>query len=156
MSEAPATPNGGDGDDGGSDTEDGEETGGAQASRDDPAESDEPSSAATDVNEDEDEEEDADASSSSEEASADSARPAPDAEGWVVQVGSFTRETNALVLRDRLREAGFDAFAEQSDNGERTLWRVRIGPVATREEADRLSERVSDQRGEPTLVMSHP
>ncbi len=128
-----------------------DEAGGAQ-DRADSGEADEPSTAASDGSG----AADADGNSSSAEASAESARPSADAEGWVVQVGSFTRETNALVLRDRLREDDYDAFTEQSSNGERTLWRVRIGPVATREEADRLSERVTDQRGEPTLVMSHP
>ncbi len=83
-------------------------------------------------------------------------QPAADASGWVIQVGSFTRETNALVLRDRLREADFEAFVERTDGDDSTLWRVRIGPIATREEADRLGERVAEQRGEPTLVMSHP
>lgn len=89
-------------------------------------------------------------------ATKEEAQPAADSDGWVVQVGSFTRETNALVLRDRLREADFEAFVQRTDTDGRTLWRVRIGPIATREEANRLSERLSDQRGEPTLVMSHP
>lgn len=75
---------------------------------------------------------------------------------WVVQVGSFSRETNALVLRDRLREAEFDAFAERAGSGDSTLWRVRIGPVGTRDEADRLSRRVTEERGGDALVMTHP
>lgn len=75
---------------------------------------------------------------------------------WVVQVGSFGRETNALVLRDRLRELDFDTFVERADTEQGTVWRVRVGPVSTEEEADRLSERVTAERGGPALVMKQP
>lgn len=77
-------------------------------------------------------------------------------EGWAVQVGSFSRETNALVLRDQLREAGFDAFARQSGSNGDAIWRVRVGPVPTRDEAESLGQRVEDERGESVLVVSHP
>lgn len=100
--------------------------------------------------------------------SASASEPAPEGEAstagagdsgptsWVVQVGSFGRETNALVLRDRLRELDFDAFVERADTADGTVWRVRVGPVASEDAAERLSERVTDERGGPALVMTHP
>lgn len=76
-------------------------------------------------------------------------------DGWVVQVGSFQRETNALVLRDRLREDGFDATAEQFETDSGTLWRVWLGPVAGREEGKALERRIEDHRGSDALLMEH-
>ncbi|WP_070989772.1 SPOR domain-containing protein [Halofilum ochraceum] len=82
------------------------------------------------------------------------ADPAPSS-GWVVQVGSFQRETNAIVLRDRLREDGFDANVEQvtGDNG--TLWRVWLGPVGEREAGEALERRIEDHRGSDALLMEY-
>lgn len=53
---------------------------------------------------------------------------AADLKGWVVQVGSFSRKSNALSLQDRLRHKGFSAYVEayQGKNGVR--YRVRVGP----------------------------
>lgn len=101
---------------------------------------------------------DTDASGTSESADAASTADAEDSgpTSWVVQVGSFGRETNALVLRDRLRELGFDAFVEQGETDQGAVWRVRVGPVASRDAADRLSERVTEERGGSVLVMTHP
>ena len=77
------------------------------------------------------------------------------AEGWVVQVGSFQRETNAIVLRDRLREAGFDASTEQVEANGGTMWRVWLGPVAEREQGEALERRIEDHRGGNALVMEY-
>ena len=76
--------------------------------------------------------------------------------GWIVQVGSFRRETNALVLRDRLRQEGFDADAERAQAGGDTVWRVLVGPVAERAEGESLKRRLEELRGEQALLMSYP
>ncbi len=88
-------------------------------------------------------------------ATAEGARDAAPTEGWVVQVGSFQRETNALVLRDRLREDGFDATSEQVETDGGTLWRVWLGPVAEREEGEALEKRIEDHRGSDALLMEY-
>lgn len=76
---------------------------------------------------------------------------------WVVQVGSFSQKENALGLRDRLREAGYPAFADQMDTeAGRTLYRVRLGPVDTRNEARSLHDELERDQGLEGLVMSHP
>jgi DedD protein len=72
-----------------------------------------------------------------------------------VQVGSFRRETNALVLRDRLREDGFDANVEQVAGEGGTLWRVWLGPVAGRAEGEALEKRIEDHRGSDALLMEY-
>jgi rare lipoprotein A len=49
---------------------------------------------------------------------------------FVVQVGAFSVEENARALQQRLARIGQQAIVDGTD-----LWRVRIGPFATRDEA---------------------
>lgn len=76
--------------------------------------------------------------------------------GWVVQVGSFTRESNALVLRDRLRDDDYAAFVQKGESDGNTVWRVRVGPVPEESEAREIAQQLEAERGKPALVMSHP
>jgi DedD protein len=57
-------------------------------------------------------------------------------DGWVVQAGSFGQNANAESLRDRLIAGGREAFIEPYDVGEKTLYRVRVGPFADRTVAE--------------------
>jgi rare lipoprotein A len=62
-------------------------------------------------------------------------------------VGAFTQRDNAVSLRDRLdREALRPIFvhSSQASGGTDTapVYRVRIGPLASVEEGDRLTQRV--------------
>lgn len=85
----------------------------------------------------------------------DAGQPGPGA--WVVQVGSFGREANALVLRDRLREAGYEAFVEEGEGDDQTWWRVRVGPVSERGQAEELRAALERERGgDSALVMAYP
>ncbi len=78
-------------------------------------------------------------------------------QAWAVQVGSFSSTKNALRLRDRLRVEGFDAFVEELKSGGDSVYRVRIGPEASRERAEALKQRlVAKEPTLPALVMSHP
>lgn len=83
------------------------------------------------------------------------ARDQATGEDWVVQVGSFQQQTNALVLRDRLREDGFEATTEQVETDDATLWRVWIGPVSGRDEGKALEKRIEDHRGSDALLMEY-
>ena len=65
-----------------------------------------------------------------------------------LQVGAFTQRDNAVSLRDRLeREALRPIFvhSSQASGGTDTapVYRVRIGPLASVEEGDRLTERAT-------------
>jgi cell division protein FtsN len=48
----------------------------------------------------------------------------------MVQVGAFSIEANAKSLQERLTSIGHRAFIDRE-----TLYRVRIGPFTTREQA---------------------
>lgn len=80
---------------------------------------------------------------------------APDT-GFAVQVGAFGNAAEATRLRDRLRAAGFTAFTESVNSDKGALTRVRVGPVLTRAEADRLRSQVSAKAGVSGMVRPHP
>jgi cell division septation protein DedD len=73
-----------------------------------------------------------------------------------VQVSAFRSEDEALTLRDKLRAAGFTAFSEkiQADSG--TMYRVRIGPEADRDAADKLRAELSTKMGLSGMVVGYP
>jgi rare lipoprotein A len=58
---------------------------------------------------------------------------------WDVQAGSFSGESNARALRDRLLARGEPARIELSPEG---LHRVRVGPFETRDGADAAARRL--------------
>lgn len=84
------------------------------------------------------------------------AAPAASGVGFAVQLGAFGQAADANALRDRARAAGFSAFVEQvrTDNG--VLNRVRIGPVASREQAEQLKAQVAAKVGIAGMVRPHP
>lgn len=53
---------------------------------------------------------------------------------WVLQLGAFQEERNALELRDRLVAAGHRAFVQRSAAGEPVAYRVFVGPKMTRDQ----------------------
>lgn len=75
---------------------------------------------------------------------------------WIVQAGSFSRETNAVVLRDQLQTKGFKAFVENASTAAGAVYRVRIGPVEEREAAEALVKRLSSSGNYRGMVMSYP
>lgn len=84
------------------------------------------------------------------------AAPAASGVGFAVQLGAFGQAADANALRDRARAAGFSAFVEQvrTDNG--VLNRVRVGPVASRDQAEQLKAQVAAKVGVAGMVRPHP
>jgi cell division septation protein DedD len=76
--------------------------------------------------------------------------------GFAVQVGSFASRDNALRLLEQLGNRGHEAFIHQDRAGSRTIWRVRVGPLGTRDEAAARLERLTEDDGIDGLVVSHP
>ncbi|MCF6218837.1 MAG: SPOR domain-containing protein [Gammaproteobacteria bacterium] len=74
--------------------------------------------------------------------------------GWVVQVGSFSSQSNALALRDKLRGHGFSAFVERAE-GPETVYRVRVGPEIKKEQAHVVKERLQEKLALDGLVIRH-
>ncbi len=66
--------------------------------------------------------------------------PAPG--GWAVQLGSFSDQDNAERLSGQLRSEGYSVFVSRVATGGRTMHRVRVGPVADKDEAQALADRL--------------
>ncbi len=73
--------------------------------------------------------------------------------GFSVQVGAFREESPAQGLVGQLESGGFKAFIASSDEGSGQRWRVRVGPVRSRAEADELARRLKRDEGLPTWVV---
>ncbi len=83
-------------------------------------------------------------------------KPAAANVGFAVQLGAFSHATDANAMRDKLRANGFSAFVEQVRTDKGTLSRVRVGPVASRAEADQLKAKVAAKVGISGMVRPHP
>jgi len=82
--------------------------------------------------------------------------PAATSTGFAVQLAAFSKPADAIALRDRVRAAGFSAFTESVTTDKGSLTRVRVGPVATRAEADALKAQVKTKVGVDGIVRPHP
>jgi DedD protein len=82
--------------------------------------------------------------------------PDPATAGWVVQVGAFGQETNAVALRDRLRKAGYSAFVERVVVDAKPVYRVRVGPYVERAAAEDQLTGLARDSGLQVRVMPHP
>lgn len=60
----------------------------------------------------------------------------------VVQVGAFADAAKAREVRLKLEKAGLKTYAQVADSKEGKRTRVRVGPFATKEEADKTVDKV--------------
>ncbi|MBS0396455.1 MAG: SPOR domain-containing protein, partial [Proteobacteria bacterium] len=82
-------------------------------------------------------------------------RPAPPsagAEGWAVQLGSFTSRENAEGLAKGLRAKGYRAFVSEFRGSGRVLYRVRVGPEQDRARAEAVAARLAHDGHHGTVV----
>lgn len=84
------------------------------------------------------------------------ASPAPELAAWVVQAASLKNRRNAEKLVVRLREAALPTpDPEQVHIGGERYYRVRVGPVVERAEAEDMREKVSKIAGTRAQVQRH-
>lgn len=77
---------------------------------------------------------------------------AVDAFIYFVQAGAFTRPDDAEQQRARLALGGFIARISEREQSGRTVYRVRLGPFGTREEADEQQQKLVEQGLEAQIV----
>ena len=75
---------------------------------------------------------------------------------WAVQVGSFNNRKNALGLKDKLRKKKVHAFVERIMKDNKAIYRVRVGPEATRKKAEALKQKLLKEFKLKGLVVKHP
>jgi cell division protein FtsN len=76
----------------------------------------------------------------------------PEAFTYLVQVGAFTRAEDAEAQRAKLAMQGFSAKVFEREQAGRVVYRVRIGPVDTKAEADALQSKLQSAGIEGQLV----
>jgi DedD protein len=74
--------------------------------------------------------------------SAETAAAAPKNGRYLVQAAALGSEAAARELSERLKKAGFAPFTERADTKDGVRYRVRLGPYATRDEAERARARL--------------
>src|SRR5262249_10146379 len=70
----------------------------------------------------------------------------------LLQAAALSTDAAAQELSERLRKAGFVPFTERVDTADGVRFRVRIGPYATRDEAQRAQSRLRSLGVSATLV----
>lgn len=74
---------------------------------------------------------------------ADATAGAPAKNGkYLLQAAALGSESAARELAERLKKAGFASFTERTDTKDGVRYRVRLGPFATRDEAERARVRL--------------
>lgn len=81
------------------------------------------------------------------------AAPAPVGGDYAIQVGAFGERKPAEGLAGELRSAGFPVYVAE-DTGGSARFKVRVGPLAERAEAERLATRLKTEQRLPTWVLS--
>jgi len=72
---------------------------------------------------------------------------------FVIQVGAFADGVTARALAQRLREGGYPVLVMEPASDDR--WRVRVGPLPARVEADQVALRLKSEERLPTWVLRH-
>jgi DedD protein len=71
-----------------------------------------------------------------------------------VQVGAFETSRAAESLADSLRAKGYPVYVSPGVAAGRERWRVRVGPLATREEAESTAAQLKKVEKLPTWILS--
>lgn len=76
--------------------------------------------------------------------------------GWIIQIGIFSSKVNSVKLRDKIRNKGFVSFVDEIKNSKNeTRYRVRIGPFATRDEAQVELKNIKTKMNLKGLIKPH-
>jgi DedD protein len=79
-------------------------------------------------------------------------KPAPGGAGFSIQVGAFASEATARQLAGELGKRGYAAYVTEEGAGAR--YKVRVGPLGSRSEAEQISERLKSDHRLPTWILA--
>ena len=68
---------------------------------------------------------------------------------WRAQVNAFPDERSAILLVDRLKNKGYNAYVSEVQNRGKTWYRVNVGRYDKREEAERIVEALRTKENHP-------
>jgi DedD protein len=79
--------------------------------------------------------------------------PAKDGARFVVQVGAFADTAAARDVRQKVEKLGLKTYTQVADTSQGQRIRVRVGPFATRDDADRAQAKIK-AAGSPAVVLT--
>ena len=71
---------------------------------------------------------------------------------YFVQAGAFRSHEEADVQKAKLALSGFDAVVSERDQGGKSVFRVRLGPLATKDEAEKIQQKLSATKVESVVI----
>lgn len=77
-------------------------------------------------------------------------------DAWAIQTGSFTSESKAKALAEKLRQSRFPAYVEAADTGHGTTYRVQVGPELDRPRAEQTQKQIESSVGIKGIIVPHP
>jgi len=75
---------------------------------------------------------------------------------WALQMGSFSKEKNANVMRDRLRVKGYASYVDVLKKPNRTTYRVRIGPELDKQQLEKIKAELIQKEKLKGMLVQHP
>jgi len=78
--------------------------------------------------------------------------PAPGGSGFSIQVGAFNSDATARQLAGELGKRGYKTYVTREGAG--ATFKVRVGPIASRAEAEQVSERLKTEHRLPTWILA--
>ena len=96
--------------------------------------------------------------------SAAAAAPAPEtgsdddtsADAWVVQLGSFSSESNANSLITELQGQGYRAYIEEIRGDSGIIYRVRVGPELSKADAEKTLAGLAEKFQLQGMILRYP
>ena len=64
---------------------------------------------------------------------------------YTLQIASFSKKSNAVALRDKLRNKGFKAYIEQISTAKGKMYRLRAGPYLQFDQISRQKKKIEKQ-----------
>ncbi len=71
---------------------------------------------------------------------------------FIVQVGAFSDEAKANDVRAKIEKAGFKTYTQVAATKEGPRTRVRVGPFASRDEADKAARKIKQLQLQPQVL----
>lgn len=75
---------------------------------------------------------------------------------WALQIGSYSQESNAQAMRDKLRSKGYAAYVDVLKKPDRSTYRVRIGPELDEQRLEQLKQEILKKEKIKGIVVRHP
>lgn len=86
-------------------------------------------------------------------ATAATPQPGKTVPGWYAQVGSFSKQANAVSVRDGVVKEGYQAQLQTVDTGKGSSYRVLVGPEKSRASAEQLLRKLGTQLNRTGIVI---